>query len=468
MLILSLLILFLTGILIISILWPKEDNLNHFGLKFWLAFGIGSGITSITYFFYTLFLNTDLKGVIIPEIILLAILVAILFFKKPEFGILHRKKEDILPKNTLSRVISISFFVTALSSLLSFIIFSLKNPHGNWDAWFIWNVHARFIYRLNHLTDFFQNSPEWSHPDYPLLISATVARCWKYIGQEQILAPIIIAMLFTFGLVFLLSSSLSILKTKNQGYLAGIIMLCTFTFIQQGTAQCADIPISFFFLSTIVLLGLKDKFNKNSLLILAGITAGMSAWCKNEGILFVISILTARFIALTVENGFKIAVKELALFFAGLIPILSGIIYFKLHLSPVNDIFLNQGINDFVSRILTPARYTEIFSQFLFTIKYYFGRLTGLPLLIIYGFLIGINIKKEYKASILTIIITLCIMFAGYFGIYLISPHDLHWHLSTSLYRLLLQLWPAFLLLYFLIVKTPEEILDKLKLEENQ
>ncbi|MDD3012141.1 MAG: glycosyltransferase family 39 protein [Candidatus Gastranaerophilales bacterium] len=460
MFLLSLLMLFLIGILIIGIFWPKEGAICNLGLKFWLAFGIGSGVTSIMYFFHNLFWGSNFKSVIISEAFLLVILIIILFFKKPKLNILHRKKEDVLPKNALSRIISISFYTTACSSFMAFLIFSLKDPHGNWDAWFIWNIHARFIYRLNsHLIDFFQSCPDWSHPDYPPLISATVARCWQYIGHEQLIQSIIIATLFTFGLVFLLSSSLSVLKNKNQGYLAGMVMLSTFIFIKQGATQCADIPIAFFFLSTIVLLSLKDKFNKNSLLILAGITAGMSAWCKNEGMLFIISIFIARFIAILIEKGFKIAVKELALFFAGLFPVLIWIIYFKTQLAPVNDIFLNQGIGDFISKILTPERYAEIFSQFIIVIKNYFGRLTGLPLLVIYALLIGINVRKEYKTNIITIIITLCLMIMGYVGIYLITPHDLHWHLSTSLYRLLLQLWPCLLLLYFMVIKTPEETL---------
>jgi len=459
MLMLSLLILLLIGFLTVNIFWLKDDIFKSFGLKFWLAFGIGSGITSIMYFFHTLFMGSNFKSVIIYEIFFLLILAVILFFRNPKFSVCRK---ETLSNNALSKVISISFFVTAFSSLVSFIIFSLKDPHGNWDAWGIWNMHARFIYRLNnHLADFFQNCPDWSHPDYPLFIPSAIARCWKYINYEQLLAAIVIAMLFTFGLVFLLSSSLSIFKNKNQGYLAGMVMLSTFTFMYQGASQCADIPIAFFFLATIILLCLKDKYNENSLLILAGITAGVSLWCKNEGAVFIISIFIARFSAVLFDKGFKIATKELILFFAGLFPVLSGIIYFKVQLTPANDIFLNQGIDDFLTRIIDPTRYTEIFSYFFISVKHYFGKLAGLPLLMVYALFAGININKEYKSSIITIIMTLYLMLMGYFGIYLITPHDLQWHLSTSLYRLLLQLWPIFLFLFFMIVKTPEETLKR-------
>lgn len=39
------------------------------------------------------------------------------------------------------------------------------------------------------------------------------------------------------------------------------------------------------------------------------------------------------------------------------------------------------------------------------------------------------------------------IVLAGYASVYALTPHDLAWHLETSLGRLLLQLWPLTLLI---------------------
>jgi hypothetical protein len=43
----------------------------------------------------------------------------------------------------------------------------------------------------------------------------------------------------------------------------------------------------------------------------------------------------------------------------------------------------------------------------------------------------------------LSTLLLLGLMLGSYFAIYVISPHDLHWHLSRSFDRLLLQLWPT-------------------------
>jgi hypothetical protein len=50
------------------------------------------------------------------------------------------------------------------------------------------------------------------------------------------------------------------------------------------------------------------------------------------------------------------------------------------------------------------------------------------------------------------------VMLAGYIGVFLITPFDLVWQLQTSLYRLLAQLWPSFLLAAFAIMSAPESI----------
>jgi hypothetical protein len=46
---------------------------------------------------------------------------------------------------------------------------------------------------------------------------------------------------------------------------------------------------------------------------------------------------------------------------------------------------------------------------------------------------------------------------AAEFGLFLITTADLAWHLSTSVVRLLAQVWPALLWLLFSMLRAPEE-----------
>ena len=53
--------------------------------------------------------------------------------------------------------------------------------------------------------------------------------------------------------------------------------------------------------------------------------------------------------------------------------------------------------------------------------------------------------------------------FIVYLLIYVITPHDLEWHLNYSMSRLLIHLFPMGLCCFFLFVNTPETVINKVK-----
>jgi hypothetical protein len=60
--------------------------------------------------------------------------------------------------------------------------------------------------------------------------------------------------------------------------------------------------------------------------------------------------------------------------------------------------------------------------------------------------------RGESRAGLLVAAPALALMAAGYAFIYLITPHDLEWHMRTSLSRLILHLWPSALFVLFLVL----------------
>jgi len=79
---------------------------------------------------------------------------------------------------------------------------------------------------------------------------------------------------------------------------------------------------------------------------------------------------------------------------------------------------------------------------------------------IIYIFLLGAKIHEKHKPGVYTCSLVLCLMLAGYFSVYVITPYKLAGQLKSSLSRLLSQLWPSFVFLYFMIVNPPERSSD--------
>lgn len=118
-----------------------------------------------------------------------------------------------------------------------------------------------------------------------------------------------------------------------------------------------------------------------------------------------------------------------------------------------------------MGRLSDIDRYTKILTTFILKAFY---TLPHLFFLLFYPAYIGIKIDDKSKIGVLTASSALTLMIMGYSLVYLITPYDLNWHLRTSLPRLLVQLWPSILLIYFMIVRTPEEALLTKKIEATE
>lgn len=464
-LLLSLIMPFFMGFLLICFFWPDQRPVrSNLLFKGCLAVGLGFGISSCIFFVWLLVISPINNNFVRIEIGFLIFLISLLLYaiKVRNYSTHSESRFQSVPNLRIQGIILLGYYVAITSAVASFLFLSTTNPNGEWDARAIWNMRARFIFRgsSDQWKDAFSSLLDWSHPDYPLLIPGSIARCWNYIGNETVIIPILLSTLFTFATLGLTISSLSILRSKSQGFLAGLVLLGTPFFVSHGASQYADVPLGFFFLATIVLFCLQERLSKNncSLLFLAGMTTGLSTWTKNEGFLFLASILVAHFVVTFPMKGRKIYLRQLLSFVTGLLPIIIIVLYFRIQLAPPNDLLYSQGFGSTTDRLLNFSRYFQISKAFV-TESIHFGKwgVSLVPILAIYLLCLGIKIEKEDKPSTTILLITMSFMLAGYFFAYVTSPYDLNWHLGTSLNRLFLQLWPSIIFSYFLIVRTPEQ-----------
>ncbi len=362
-----------------------------------------------------------------------------------------------------------AFWIVLSCAVVSFILISLTTPNGDWDGMTIWNMRARFLARgTDHWRNAFVASPGLWHPDYPLLLSATIARCWKYVGHEPVVVPIAIAFLFTFSSVAMLWSSLAFLRNSRVGYLGGIVLLSAYSFVGLGAGQYADAVAGLFILSAIVILAVYDSAptkGNRGLLVLAGVAAGLCAWTKNEGLLFVVLLLAVRGFVQLKMKGAKLSVREFAPMMAGLLPVLAVITYFKLGVAPGNyylkfgadyspgpmqqlarAVFDNATVKDKLTDI---SRYWLIAKTMLGEISRFGGRIISVPLVMLVYFVCR-GKEKSSISDTKTGIAILALMLVGYCCVYLTTPLNLAYHLNHSLSRLLLQVWPSAVFLFFM------------------
>ena len=371
---------------------------------------------------------------------------------------------EIKPPKWLARVSTASFAIALIAALHRATLRVVAHPHGEgWDAFAIWNLHARFLFLGgSHWRDGFNSMIPWSHPDYPLLLPAAIAHFWSYLGHDDPLVPAIVGLFFTFSTLALLVSSLVSLQGRNAGLLGGLALASTPFFVEQGTSQYADVPLSFYILASFVLLHVASRHNSHLNLaptMLSGMAAGFAAWTKNEGLLFVCSLLVAQ-VSHAVSNSrqqdsspeFAGNWRTLAYSVLGAAPLLFLIGWFKHTIAIPGDLFSSPST--MIQEILTPTRWW-IISQWFAKELLRFGNwwiIPGTIAMLAFYLVIFPRRKSESQPALRTSAMTLFLTLAGYFAIYLITPRDLYWHLRFSLNRLFLQLWPSAIFLFFLLV----------------
>jgi hypothetical protein len=179
--------------------------------------------------------------------------------------------------------------------------------------------------------------------------------------------------------------------------------------------------------------------------VLAGTTAALAAWTKNEGIVFFVLFIMVR----------KLAKRPIGAFLIGASWVFVLLAIFKLSLAPANYLF-RQEWKEVLTDVTDPSRYLLIIVGFVYQLAKLGGQ--GLnPLIPLAAAFILFGGKR--KPGSRTALITLAGVCGGFFVTYLLTPFDLSWHIGSSLDRLLLQLWPAALFTCFLVLELPATLM---------
>jgi len=229
--------------------------------------------------------------------------------------------------------------------------------------------------------------------------------------------------------------------SSDVAIFAALVLAGTPFFIMQSAAQAADVPLAFFYLVSVGLYALSKCKNDYSYTILSGIFCGMALWTKNEAWFFTFSMLL-----ITIFDSIKD--KKLALiknFFVSLLPFLIITISYKLLLAPQNDIYSVIGYSDITGNSTDVNRYLVVFKEFL--IKLLGVSSDNFALFIPVLLLFALSEGKFFINKLNTVNFIPVLTLILYFFIYILTPYSLEWHISTSLSRLLLHLYPCFIFL---------------------
>jgi hypothetical protein len=327
-----------------------------------------------------------------------------------------------------------------------------RGPHGDWDGWAIWHSKARVLYRAGKV--WLDHIVYTAHSDYPLLMPGAAARLWRYLGSDIPEAEGIQLVLIAISGILVLSAGLWESRARSSAFSIPMLLIGTPFYLILAIWQYADIPLAVFILSTIVLICVhweKDS-SGGRILCLAGFTAGCASWTKNEGLLFALAASFTLLAPMVREPSRTL--RRFAMFAVGMAVPFGISLYYKFAIALPNDVVGNRTSADVIARIFDYSRYTQIASGFLAG-AWTFGGWKIHPALPLIAFVAiwKINPGAIRQGGWLSGASILALMLLGYFAIYVITPFSLDYHINTSLNRLLMHLWPAFLFLAGLAVR---------------
>ncbi|MEW6349442.1 MAG: hypothetical protein AB1646_10305 [Thermodesulfobacteriota bacterium] len=571
----------LAYVLVLGVLGARCGERSNFPFRCVLSAGLGGGFFSLLTFLVILLWGPSQVVLLLAHVAALAAVGAL--WLRRFAGVESPSPVEFMPRTTRedpagSKILLALFLVAAFLALWYQITVFVSAPHGQWDAWSIWNCRARFIARTGlDLRGAFTEFLGVNDLDYPLHVPLLVSSLWVQLGTETVLVPGLVAIGYSAGTMAIVCLGLAAITDVRRALLGGILLVTGACFLYWGAGQYADVPAGFYLAASIVLLALDDCAEDSSTLrpaLLAGLAAGLSAWVKNEGMMWGLAIgmslglgavlqgrntrtdphtgetransnddavlplpeesfgdqrepqvpeisreggvekgsfetpvsaphlpekthaceagtanrgnATSPTVGTPVRRPAGAAMQQkflgigvwgkgllsrspfpqklhyprnrfLALrgFALGLVPVVVVVIAFKRCFQGNNYLTCWENLSLAGSRILDSSRYWEIGAAFLKEPFHVHDWGLVAPLMILYACISGWDCPRRVRHGAATGLLSVSLILAGYFIVFLITPFPLTWHLETALQRLFVQLWPACVFLYCLTVRLP-------------
>lgn len=325
--------------------------------------------------------------------------------------------------------------VAALMGLIlvpaqAFLRLTAVHPHAPGDAMAIWNVKARMLADPHGLPAVVAPGLGISHADYPLLVPAAVAGLSAADGTLDPLWPAVVAAGFALAVCLLLAGGLLALHGPMAALCGAAVLLGTAQFPLQAAAQLADLPVAAFLLAGVVLIARHLDSGRIRPLLWAGACLGAAAATKNEGLVHGVAILGAFLIC----HGPRRVMPAVASFLPWCV-----LLWFFHRFTPINDIAARMTMEDLWQRLTDPERHLSVWSGLRIHSRFDPGGFTWPVLAVVTLLLRPAGRVWQFRALVLAMV--------GCHGaiylIYVTTPQDLHWHMDTSMTRLLLQVFPA-------------------------
>ncbi|MBU0674200.1 MAG: hypothetical protein KJ950_06120 [Proteobacteria bacterium] len=307
------------------------------------------------------------------------------------------------------------------------VVLALGSPTDGWDARSIWLFHGKRMFFDGSLYAQLDGYAPWSHNDYPTFVPALSASFALCLGYWNEVVPKVAGVFVMLPALCLLTAFLS-----GQRQILGLILMLLFlgrNFLFSGwmdplLAVYGTALVASFYLLTKG--GSREKIDQSEHVLLVAAMAMVAAilcLVKNEGI-FIILAVNIAFLPAYIMSRVSIGRSVCLAGAAALLPLVGWEL-----------VCAKYGIHSDLSQDTLPLGFilsTRSWHDVLEIARCVFFQLEFAVPLILYLYL-----ARQGKNNPLSgfLLMTALIYSLMVFAVYLVTPHDLAWHLKTSVDR---------------------------------
>lgn len=353
--------------------------------------------------------------------------------------------------DSINKWVGVGFFVLLLSGPI------LSNALYDWDARSIWFFHAKMIYFAGSIgleAGWQDPTVVFSQLDYPKMIPSLAAQIMYIMGfWNEYLPKLSLFLVFIPPVVWLVAFAR---KTFSYAFLVFLLPFSLFPWLWNGYM---DGLLAFYFCIALLLFDRYMREGRKIDLVSSLACALFLLYIKNEGnlallvLLFafaVYAIITKWPIKLKIKPGLVIQWRYVIIVIVALIPFVIWNIYER-QWGLSSDLGLgSQASFQRLAERLTDGSLTLIITKIF---KYINASLMLLVLLLVSILLF----RRPFVRESLPAIIATSLYVLGMGLIYLITPHDLVWHLNNSTVRVMELANGGFTIACYLILRTLEQ-----------
>jgi hypothetical protein len=234
---------------------------------------------------------------------------------------------------------------------------------------------------------------------------------------------------------------------RTRAWVAGSVLVAPFAFSHLVAAQTADLPFAMFVVASLAMLRQDDPKawlrpgHAQSALLLWGVLAGVTAWTNNDGLVFLVAS-GCLVVWVTFRHGRPrdMAWDRRRDTGCGLV------LYFKLVVAAVPPEYVaGTTPAGLLRQLVSFDRHAGVAALVWPMWTSWGGPMSrwSLPFVMAVALALALTPSGRSGRGVLAVV---GFMLAGYYAVYVLTPMNLSWLVTTTFERLTMQVWPALVL----------------------